>query len=449
MIPKIFTITFLLLGTLLTSLQAQEVWSLEKCITYAQKNNIRIKQGEITTKYQQNQLQQAKYSRLPNLNGQTSQNLNFGRSLTYDNTYKDINSSETDFGLSTSVPVFAGFQINNNVAKLDLDFQASMQDLSKAQSDISVNIASTYLEILFAKELVKVSEDQLKVTNLQIKQINEKVEAGSLARGSLLEIEAQAAGEDLNLVNAKNQLQLAKLKLVQLLELPMSDSFDVEVPALPEISAQISIVGAGDVFNSAVQIRPEIKGADLRFQSSKYQLRLAQGALYPTISLYANLYDNYNNKYMYTDNLGKQTVIPFSDQIKNNQRKGVGLQMNIPIFTRFQNRLQIDNARLQVLNTELDLESAKKLLRSDIETAQTNAIAALNRFSSNQKAVSSMKEAFRYSEEKFGVGLVNAVEYNTAKTKLAKSESDLLQAKYEFIFRTKLLDLYRGIPLTL
>ena len=445
MIRKIFTIAFLLLGVQLTSLQAQEVWSLEKCINYALKNNIKIKQGVISTQYQQNQLKQAKFSRLPNLNGQVSQNLNFGRSLTYDNTYKDINSSESDIGLGTTIPIFAGFQISNNVEKLDLDFQASMQDLSKAQSDISVNIASTYLEILFAKELVKVSDDQLKVTNLQIKQINEKVEAGSLARGSLLEIEAQAAGEDLNLVNAKNQLQLAKLKLIQLLELAMTDNFDVEVPVLPEIYAQASVATAGDVYGDALKIRPEIKGADLRFQSSKFQLRIAQGVLYPTINFYANAYDTYNNKY--TDTKGNN--IAFSDQLRNNQRKSLGLQMNIPIFTRFQNRLQIDNARLQVLNTELDLESAKKLLRSDIETAQTNAIAALNRYASNQKAVSSMREAFRYSEEKFGVGLVNAVEYNTAKTKLAKSESDLLQAKYEFIFRTKLLDLYRGIPLTL
>lgn len=445
MIRTIFTITLFLLGVQLTTLRAQGVWSLEKCINYALVNNIKIKQGVIATQYQQNQLKQSKFSRLPNLNGQVSQNLNFGRSLTYDNTYKDINSSESDLGLGTTIPVFEGFQISNSIAKLELDFQASMQDLSKAQSDISVNIASTYLEILFAKELVKVSDDQLQVTRQQIKQINEKVEAGSLARGSLLEIEAQAAGEDLNLVSAKNQLQLAKLKLVQLLELEMKDDFDIEVPALPEISAQASIATATDVYTSAVQIRPEIKGADLRFQSSKFQLRMAQGALYPTLSLYANLYDTYNNKY--TDVNGKN--IAFSDQLRNNQRKGVGVQMNIPIFTRFQNRIQIDNARLQVLNTELDLESAKKLLRSDIETAQTNAIGALNRFISNQKAVSSMREAFRYSEEKFGVGLVNAVEYNTAKTKLAKTESDLLQAKYEFIFRTKLLDLYRGLPLTL
>jgi len=445
MIRTIFTITYLLFAMLFASAQAQEIWSLEKCINYALDNNIKIKQGVITTEYQQNQLKQSKNSRLPNLTGSMSQNLNFGRSLTYDNTYKDINSSETNFGLGTNLPLFQGFQISNNISKLELDLQASIEDLSKARSDISVNIASTFLEILFAKDLVKVSEDQLTVTNLQIKQINEKVEAGSLARGSLLEIQAQAAGEELNLVNAKNQLQLAKLYLTQLLELPLKDDFDVEVPLLPEISAQASIVSSGEVYKSALLTRPEIKGADLRYQSSQYQSKIAKGTLYPTISLYANIYDSYNNKY--TDVNGAN--ISFSDQLRNNQRKGVGAQMNIPIFTRFQNKIQIDNARLQELNYGLELENAKKILRSDIETAQTNAIAALNRYTSNQKAVSSMKEAFRYSEEKFGVGLVNAVEYNTAKTKLAKSESDLLQAKYEFIFRTKILDFYRGLPLTL
>jgi outer membrane protein len=455
MIRTISTITLLLFGALFTSLQAQEIWSLEKCINYAQDNNIKLKQGFNTTQYQHNQLNQSKNSRLPNLNGQMSQSLYFGRTLLSDNSYSDINSAQTGFGLGTNVPVFQGFYISNNISRLDLDFQASISDLEKAKSDISVNIASTFLEILFAKDLVKVSEDQLVVTNLQIKQINEKVEAGSLAKGSLLEIQAQAAGEELNLVNAKNQLQLAKLRLTQLLELPLKDNFDVEVPILPEISAQASIVSAGEVYQSAVLIRPEIKGADLRYQSSQFQLKVAQSALYPTVSLYANANYSYNNKNKTVNrdpNTGQiisYSDISFGQQLKNFQSKNVGLQMNIPIFTRFQNRLQIDNARLQVLNTELELESAKKLLRSDIETAQTNAIAAFNRYTSNQKAVSSMKEAFRYSEEKFSVGLVNAVEYNTAKTKLAKTESDLLQAKYEFIFRTKILDFYRGLPLSL
>lgn len=441
----LFALTIILVGFNPTLIQAQQVWSLEKCINYALDNNIKIKQGAIATEYQKNQLQQTKFSRLPSLNGQTSQNMNFGRSLTYENTYKDINSSETNFGLGVSLPVFQGFQISNNISKLELDLQASVEDLSKAKSDISVNIASTFLEILFAKDLVLVSSNQLDITRLQIKQINEKVEAGSLAKGNLLDIEAQAAGEELNLVNAKNQLQLAKLKLAQLLELSLKESFDIETPSFPEISAQASIVAANEVYNAALLTRPEIKGADLRFQSSKFQLKMAQGLQYPTVNLYANVYDTYNNKY--TDRDGKN--ITFSDQLKNNQRKGVGLQMNIPIFNKFQTKYQIDNARLQVLNTGLELEGAKKLLRSDVETAQTNAIAALNRFTSNQKAVSAMREAFRYSSEKFAVGLVNTIEYNTAKTKLSKSESDLLQAKYEFIFRTKILDFYRGLPLVL
>lgn len=445
MSKTILIIAYLFVAGLFTSINAQEVWSLEKCINYALVNNIQIKQGVIATKYQQNQLRQSKFARLPNLNGQASQNQNYGRSLTYDNTYKNINSSEADFGFGTSIPIFYGSQITNTIAMTNLNLKASMEDLEKAKNDISMNIASTYLEILFAKDLVKVSQNQLDITNLQIKQINEKVEAGSLARGSLLEIQAQAAGEELNLVNALNQEKLAKLRLTQLLEMESQENFDIEVPVFPEILAQTSLVTSTEVYKTALTLRPEIKGADYRLKSSKYQLKTAQGTLYPTVSFYANFYDSYNNKY--TDILGNK--ISFSDQLRNNQRKGLGLQMNIPIFTRLQNRTQIDNARLQVLKTELDLESTKKLLRADIETAQTNAVAALNRFGSNQKAVFSMREAFRYSEEKFKVGMVNAVEYNTAKTNLSKAESDMLQAKYEFIFRTKILDFYQGKPITL
>jgi len=445
MIRTISLITCLFVAALGNSLHAQELWSLEKCINYALINNIQIKQGVVSTQYQQNQLKQSKFARLPNLNAQLSQNMNYGRSLTYLNTYKNVNSSESDFGLGTTVPLFAGFQINNTISMTDLNLKASMEDLEKAKSDITMNIASTYLEILFAKDLVNVSQNQLEITNLQIKQINEKVEAGSLARGSLLEIQAQAAGEELNLVNAQNQVKLAKLRLTQLLEIESQENFDVEVPTFPEILAQTSLVTATDVYKTALSLRPEIKGADYRLKSSKYQLKTAQGSLFPTISLYANFYNLYNNQY--TDINGN--YISFSDQLQNNQRKSLGVQMNIPFFTRLQSRTQINNARLQVLKTELDLESAKKLLRSDIETAQTNAIAAMNRYISNQKAVSSMKEAFRYSQEKFNVGMVNAVEYNTAKTQLAKAESDLLQAKYEFIFRTKILDFYRGMPITL
>lgn len=441
MIKLILAIGLILAITL--NSHAQDVWSLQRCIDYAIKNNVQVKKGEVATEYQQNVLKQSKYARLPNLTGQMSQNFNSGTTLVFpENTYQNINSSQTNFSLTTSVPIFQGFAISNNISMNALNLKASMEDLEKSKSDITMNIASTYLAILFDKDLIKVTQDQLDVTNQQINQTNEKVQAGSLAKGSLLEIQAQAAGEELNLVNARNQLKLDKLRLTQLLEIQFSDSFDVDVPVLPEVKAQASVVPAQDVYQTALTFRPEIKSADFRVQSSQYQLKSAQGLRYPSISLYADFSDRY-----FTDNRG--TNIDFGTQVRNNPSKGVGLQMNLPIFTRFQNKTTISNAQLQVLSNKLDLESAKKVLRSDIETAQTNAIASMNRYISNQKAVASMREAFRYSEEKFNVGMVNTVEYNTSKNNLAKAESDLLQAKYEFIFRSKILDFYQGTPITL
>lgn len=445
MIRTIFTLAYLLLLALFASLHAQELWTLDKCINYAHDNNIQIKQSTLNTQYQLNMLKEKKNSRLPNLNGQISQNLNYGRSLTYLNTYENVNSSQTDFGLGTQVTVFQGMQMTNAIKKTEFDLKASFEDLAKAKDDLSLNIASTFLEILFAKELVKVSEDQILITNQQLKQSQEKVNAGSLASGALLEIEAQAAREELNIVDAKNQLQIAKLKLAQMLEIVFTDKFDVEIPILPEVGAQSSVTASQDVYLTAVKQRPEIRGAEYRYQSTEMQLKMAQGVFYPTLSFYANYYNNYNNKYKDT----KGTSISFGDQLSNNQRKGLGLQMNIPIFNRFFTKLQVDNAKIQMLNTQLDLEGTKKVLRQEIETAQTTAITSFNRFKSTEKAVTSMQEAFRYSEEKFNVGMVNAVDYNLAKTNLLKASSDLLRAKYEFIFRSKILDFYKGIPITL
>ncbi len=444
MIRSIFTLAYLLLLALFTSLHAQELWTLDSCISYAHKNNIQIKQSQLNTQYQENVLKEKKNSRLPDLNAQLSQNLNFGRSLTYLNAYQNVNSAQTDFGLGTQVNLFQGMQINNAIKKSDLDLKASFEDLSKAKDDLSLNIASTFLEILFAKELVKVAKDQLDITNQQLKQSQEKVNAGSLASGALLDIEAQAAREELNLVDAKSQVLLSKLKLAQMLELVYSDQFDVEIPTLPEVNAQVSVSTSQDIYQIALKQRPEIKGAEYRFQSTAMQLKMAKGVYYPTLSFYANYYNLYNNQYELLDK-----SISFSDQLSNNQRKGVGLRMNIPIFNRMQTKSQVNNAKIQMENTQLELEGTKKVLMQEIETAQTTAITSFNRFKSTEKAVVSMKEAFRYSEEKFNVGMVNAVEYNTAKTTLLKASSELLRAKYEFIFKTKILDFYRGMPITL
>jgi outer membrane protein len=427
-------IAAVILMVVTTSAQAQESWSLQKCIDYALKNNIQIKQQALNSEYYSNQLGQAKNNRLPNLNASMQNSQSFGRSLALDNTYQNVNSNTSSGSLSSNVTLWSGYKLINSIKAADMDLRATLEDLQKAKDDMMLNIAAAYLEILFAEELLTVAEDLQKITQLQIDRTGKLVEAGSLAKGSLLEIEAQYAREELNVVNAQNRLQLAYLALYQLLELPSTESFKIEKPVLPEIGANLSLMNTMDVFKNAVQIRPAVKGAEFKLESARNQLLIAKGNLLPSLSFGGNYYDYYNNKF----------GIDFGKQLKGQQSYGFSATLSIPIFNRFQSRTGVSNAQIQVENVELQLQNTKNLLRKDIEQAYTNAIAAFKRYIANQKAVISSKEAFRYTEEKFNVGMINSVEYNQSKNNLSTAQSDLLQAKYEYIFRTKILDFYNG-----
>ncbi|MDO8930378.1 MAG: TolC family protein [Bacteroidota bacterium] len=434
-----------LLLVVFTGAQAQQTWSLQKCIDYALENNIQIKQQALNSEYYSNQHQQAKFNRLPNLNSSFQNNMNYGRTLGSDNTYLDINSNSTSGSLSSNVTLWNGFTLKNSIKMAEMDLRASLEEMQKAKDDIMLNIAAAYLEILFADELLIVTEDLLKITQLQIDRTGKLVEAGSLAKGSLLEIEAQYAREELNVVNAQNRLQLAYLSLYQFLELPSTESFKIEKPVLPEITANMTMLNSMDVFKNAVQIRPAVKGAEFKLESARNQLLIAKGNLMPSLTFGGNYYNFYNNKY--TTFQGAK--IEFSDQLKTNERFGFGATLSIPIFNRYQAQTGVSNAQIQVENTELQLQSTKNLLRKDIEQAYTNALASFKRYVANQKAVVSSTEAFRYTEEKFNVGMINSVEYNQVKNNLTNAQSDLLQAKYEYIFRTKILDFYNGQPIDL
>jgi outer membrane protein len=438
-------IAIAMLLVVFTSAQAQETWSLQKCIDYALQNNIQIKQQKLNSDYYNNQLGQAKNNRLPNLNAQFQNNMSFGRSLGSDNTYLDVNSNSSSGNLSSNVTIWNGFTLTNSIKAADMDLRASLEDIQKAKDDMMLNIAASYLEILFANELELVAEDLLKITQLQIDRTGKLVEAGSLAKGSLLEIEAQYAREELEVVNTQNRLQLAYLALYQLLELPSTESFLIEKPTLPEIAANMTLLNSMDVFKNAVQLKPAVKSAEYNLESMKSKLQVAKGNLLPTLSFGGNYYNFYNNKYKYPDPpIGTGEKIAFNDQLKSNERYGFGVSLNIPIFNHYQAKTGVSNAQIQLENSELQLQNTKNLLRKDIEQAYTNALAAFKRYLANQKAVVSSREAFRYTEEKFNVGMINSVEYNQSKNNLSSAQSNLLQAKYEYIFRTKILDFYNG-----
>lgn len=422
------------------TVKAQAPWDLQKCFDYAIENNLQIKRQVLNTEYYQNQVNQAKSDRLPNLNAQVGNDFSFGRTLTFpENTYVNANSTSLSGGVSSNLTVFNGMRLSNLVQKSKLDLQATLYELDKTRDDIMLLIAAEYLQILFAEEVLLVDSANLEVTKQQLERSRQLVNAGSLARGAMLEIEAQLAREELQLVNDQNSLQLAYLNLYQFLDLPMAESFKIEKPSLPEIQANVTMMNAFDVFNNAINVRPEIKAAQLRVESAMKELEIAKGNRYPSLSFGAYYNNIFNNK----------DSRSFNEQIQNNGRSSLGLTLSIPIFNRFQVKNSISNSQIQISDYEYQLQIARNVLRKDIELVYTNALAALNRYISTQKAVTSMKEAFRYTEEKFNVGMINSVEYNQSKNNLATAQSDLIQAKYEYIFRTKILDFYNGVPITL
>lgn len=419
---------------------AQEKWTLEKCIDYALENNIVIKQYQINSEYRQNEYNQAKFNKLPSVSASASQGVNFGRSETLDGTFDNFTSANTNANVGANVLIWRGGTLKNTIKQNEFQFKASLEDLQKAKDDVTLNIASAYLEILFAQELIQVAEKQVAQTKQQIERSKQLVQAGTLAEGALLEAKAQLAREELELVNSKNNLQLANLNLAQLLELDDYSNFEVSIPELPELRAQMSLTSSANVFEKAVENRPEIKSAEYSLMNAQTQLDIAKGGRMPTLSAYAGVSNNY---------IAFENAPSFNDQISKNINENLGVNLNIPIFSKFQNRTNIENSKLQIENNQLDLENAKKNLRRQIEQAYVNAKAAMERYNANKAAVNSMEESFRYIEEKFNVGRVNPLEYNDAKTNLAIAQSNLLQAKYDFIFRSKILDFYNGIPIQL
>jgi outer membrane protein len=434
---------------------AQEKWSLEKCINYAKEHNIDLQLRKLDAEVQANNTKQSKYNLLPNLNGSTGFSFNYGRSLSPENTYVSQNSKNGSLGLSSQVTLFEGFQKYNSIKQNELDLKASLQDVEKAKEDLALNITSSYLNILFNKELLQVAQEKLKVTKLQIKRTEALVEAGTLPKGTLMEQNAQAAREELEVVNSSNNLDLALLDLVQLLDLENPAEFDISIPELPVLNATRSMINPESVFINALEFRPEMKAARYRLESSEKGLVIAKGQRAPSLSMSGHWGSSYNNRQPETglDESGKPFIIrkemKLNDQLKLFESKSFGFNLSIPIFNGGQVNRNIANAKINIDRYKLNMENSKNALRKEIQQAHANAKAAMNKYFSSETAVSSTEEAFRYTEEKFNLGLVNSVDYNQEKNNLFQAKSNLLQAKYEYIFRTKILDFYNGIEIKL
>lgn len=430
---------------------AQKVWNLEQCIDHALENNIRIKQSVLDVEAGEIGVLESWLDMLPSANAGASYSSGWGRSLdqaTYE--FVDQQTQQTYFNLSSDVVLFSGFQKQNTMHQRRAEYMASKYNADKMRNDISLTVASYYLQILFSRELVSNARNQLEVTRQQIDRTRRLVEAGTLPRGSLLEIEAQEANEKVNLVQAENQLKLANLDLLQLMELPAGSDFEIDVPQLV-VKSEPQLLPVQTIFNTALDVMPEIKTAEYNVIRSERALAVARGARSPSLGMSASLGTNYSDQIKYLDPLDPKfmEVKSFEDQMTDNRSTTLSLRLNIPIFNGYQISSYVNRSKLNLMNADFNLELAHNNLRKNVETAYADAVAAYAAFNARQQSLKSLNEAFQYTEERFNVGMVNAVDYNVAKNQLNRAESELLSGKYDYIFKLKILDFYLGRSLTL
>ena len=434
-----------------SSLQAQETdkqWTLEECIDYAIEHNIDLKQKQVSRENSKVELNTSKYSWLPDLNAGVGQNFDFGRSPTKDGVIVDQNSSSSSASIQLSMPIFDGLKVPNDIAARKLDLKAATETLNKAKEDLAINVASYYLQVLYNKEILKIAELQVALSNEQVKKTEALVNVGKVPVSQLYDIKAQLAKDEVTLTESRNNVNLALLDLAQSLEMERSEqNFDILTPQIDDVIEKYmsSILPPDNIYNNAVTFKPQIKEQEYLLESQKKMLKVAQAGYYPKLNFNAS----YSNGYYHYSGGGDRTNLSFGDQLQQNGRKAVAFSSSIPIFNRFQVRNSVRSARLNIQNRELLMENSKKVLYKEIQQAYMNATAAQDKYIASGKSVIASEEAFRFTEERYSAGKSTVFEYSEAKTKYAQSLSEQAQAKYSFIFRTKILDFYNGTPITL
>ena len=435
-----------------SSLSAQdhpELWSLERCIRYAQENNIDLKQKEQEKESRDIELNTSKWSWLPAVNANTAQSFQFGRSTTKSGVIVDQSAQNTTFNISLDMPLFDGLKTPNDIAARRLSLKAAMESLNKAKEDLAINVASYYLQVLYNKELLKVAELQVALDNEQVSKTEAMVNNGKVPLSQLYDMKAQLANDEATLVESRNNVSLALLDLAQSLELERSNkNFDIETPEQVDVVAENmgSLLPPDHIYENALTFKPQIKEQEYLLASAKKNLNVARSEYYPKLNLGAS----YSNGY-YHSSMGGEFVDTrsFSEQLKQNGQNIIGFSLSIPLFNRLQVRNSVRQAKVNIRNQELMLENTRKALYKEIQQAYFNATAAQEKYTASGKSVVASKEAFEYAQASYEAGKSTVFEFNEAKTKYAQSLAEQAQAKYDYIFRAKILDFYNGVEIKL
>lgn len=456
--------------------------TLQQCVDIALENNLNIKRGELNLEDQEITLKQNRFNQLPNLNLGGNYGYNWGRSI--DPTTNLFISQRIGFtGLSgnTNWVLFNGMQVRKSIEQSQVDLQARTYDLERAKNDVILAVVDGYLTVIFNEEQLENARFQMQSTNEQLTRTIKLVDAGSLPITNKLNLEAQLATDELSLVQNENNLALSLLNLKQLLLLPTETEIAVDKPEI-DIELELSLVEkANEIYNTAEQLMPEIKSADLTIQSADLGYRIAQGGRYPSLSVNGGFSTNYSSAanrerrvFDGTETVLRQTGFltddptttvssiveqpkvvevrpdfPLGDQFSDNLSRSLSLNLSIPVFNRWQTEAGVQRSKINQQRAQITAQETRNQLRQNIETAYNDALAASKSFAASTKQVEALEESFRVTQNQYNLGAVNFTEFQVANNNLVQAKSDLIRAKYQYLFRLKILDFYQGKPLTI
>ncbi len=475
---KILIISFLFIPYILSAQEElPQVWTLEECINYALENNLDVQRTQLNAQTSEVGFQQAKMQRYPNLTGRASGARNWGRSIDpVTNLFVSQAINSVNLSASSSVVLFNGMSINNTIKQNEFAYEAAMKEVEVTQNSVVLNIVAFYTDVLFTRELMENSRTQLNSIEQQVERTRLQVEAGALPQANLLDLQAQFATNEFNVVTAENNYEQAKVRLKLAMQLPPQAEVEIVVPDMDVEADMIMELTAYEIYQIALENMPEIKAAEYNLESGEYGVKSAKGAFYPSIVLNGNVFTNYSDRIdSRIINTGEVNVtditigrvqntnepvvttieVPvtseeafgFSEQINENLSQSVSLGMNIPIFNRFSARYDYQRAMINRDQAMLNKRDREYQLWQVIQGAYNDVEAASKSYNSSLLQVRAREESFRVVERRFNNGAANFVDYQVAENDFFNAQSDLLRAKYDLIFKQKILDFYQGKPL--
>jgi outer membrane protein len=464
-------LVFLFLITLPLMAKTQSSWDLEQCIRYALAHNISLKQSAINNQINKNNTLQSQAQVLPTLNMGANNTYNFGKTIDrFTNTFANQQVLSQNFFLSSGVVLWSGLSQYNNIKANEYNYLSGVENLKQLQNDLSLSVANAYIGVIFAEELSKISVSQYQITEEQLQRTLKLVNAGATAKSVEYDIRAQLANEQLNVTTAENNYQISMLNLRQLMNLDSIGSFNIQRPDLSVQEGQLLDNDVQKVYELGLKTQPSIKSGEFAILSAEKMLAVNRGRISPSLSFNASLgtgtsglardilgFNVSGRQISGITNRGDSVYspitefitrkTPFADQFRDNVNKSFGLTLSIPLFNGLQTYTGVKNAKLNALNAKYSQDIAKQNLYKNIAQAYVNAKASLNKYYASKSSVEAANESFKYAQQKFNAGVISAFDFSTSKNRLFAAESNLLQAKYDYIFKLKVLDYYQGKPL--